>query len=118
MSRQIPVLLVLLAAAAAYPQDRRVEGRLARYKREWRKLDHKPGFGTQRKQYVRLAQDVARLGTREAVQFLIPKTRDPRYTSFHGEMLRLLSRYASDNEEVEFLMREHMGPDDPYRNLA
>jgi hypothetical protein len=117
VSRRIPVLLLLLAAAA-YPQGRRADDRLARHKREWRKLDHKTGFVRQRKHYIRLAEDVASLGTSEAVQFLIPKTREPRYVSFHGELLRLLARHAPDNEEVEFLMREHMGPDDPYRSLA
>jgi HEAT repeat protein len=117
VSRRIPVLLLLLAAAA-FPQDRRRSDRLARFKLEWRKIDQKSGFGTQRKQYIRLAQDIAKLGTREAVQFLIPKTRDPRYAAFHGDLLRLLAKYAAGNEEVEFLMREHMAPDDPYRGQA
>lgn len=117
MSLRIPVLLLLLVAAAI-PQDRRHEGRLGRHKREWRKLDQKSGFGRQRKQYVRLAEDIAVLGTPEAVQFLVPKTREPRYASFKGEMLKKLARYAPDNEEVEFLMREHMSPDDPYRSQA
>jgi hypothetical protein len=110
--------LTLLLVAAAIPQDRRREDRLARHKREWRKLDQKSGFARQRKQYVRLAEDIAVLGTPEAVQFLIPKTREPRYAGFKGDMLRLLARYAPDNEEVEFLMREHMSPDDLYRSQA
>jgi HEAT repeat protein len=115
--RRAPVLLLLLIAAA-FPQDRRSADRLVRYKREWRKLDQKSGFGTQRKQYVRLAEDIAKLGTPEALQFLVPKTRELRHTSFHGELIRLLAKYGVDNEEVEFLMREHMSRDSPYRNTA
>jgi HEAT repeat protein len=115
--RRIPVLLLLLVAAA-FPQDRRDADRLARYKREWRKLDQKSGFGTQRKQYVRLAEDIAKLGTPQALQFLVPKTREPRYATFHGDLLRLLAKYGPENEDVEFLMREHMSPDSPYRSLA
>jgi HEAT repeat protein len=108
----------LLLTASAFPQDRKQADGLARYKLEWRKLDLKSGFGTQRRQYVRLAEDIAKLGTPEAVQFLIPKTRDPRYASSHGDILRLLAKYAPGNDEVEFLMREHLAPDDPYRHLA
>jgi len=117
VSLRISVLLLLLVAAAI-PQDKRREDRLSRHKREWRKLDQKRVFGTQRKQYVRLAEDIAVLGTREALQFLIPKTRNAHYLSFHGDMLRLLARNGTENDEVEFLMREHMAPDDRYRILA
>ena len=112
-----PVLLLLLVASA-FPQDRRQTDRLARYKLEWRKLDQKSGFGTQRKQYVRLADDIAKLGTPEAAHFLIPKTREPRYTEFHGDLLRMLAKYFPENDEVEFLMQEHMALEDPYRDIA
>ena len=119
MSLRVPVLLLLLVAAA-FPQDRRREDRLDRHKREWRRLNQKAAFGfqRQRKQYVRLAEDIAKLGTREALQFLIPKTRDPRCHNYHGSMLRLLARYGTENDDVDFLMREHMAPDDRYRSLA
>ena len=117
MLRRSPVLLLLLVASAV-PQDRRQGDRLARYKLEWRKLDKKAGFGIQRKQYVSLAEDIAKLGTPEAAQFLIQKTREPRYTRFHGALLRLLAKYFPENDEVEFLMQEHMALEDRYRDDA
>jgi HEAT repeat protein len=108
----------LLLVASAVPQDRGQSDRLTRYKREWRKLDQKSGFGTQRKQYVRLGQVIAKLGTRGAAQFLIPKTREPRHAVFHGNLLRLLAKHFPENDEVEFLMQEHMALEDPYRDTA
>ncbi len=117
MLRRVPVLLLLLVAAA-FPQDRGSADRLARHKREWRKLDQKRGFAPQRKHYVRLAEDLAMLGTPEAIQFLIAKTREPRYAAFHGDLLRYLAKYGKGDEGVEFLMREQMSPGSTFRSLA
>lgn len=117
MLRRVPVLLLLLAAAA-FAQDRGRADRLDRHKREWRKLDQKTGFVPRRKQYIRLAEDIAALGTPEAFRFLIPKTREPRYASFHGDLLRYLAKYGKEDEEVEFLMREQMSPESTFRSRA
>ncbi|MDH3590411.1 MAG: hypothetical protein OER88_00935, partial [Planctomycetota bacterium] len=114
------LLLVLGVLAWAGPTEELQAERLRALKGQLRKLRMaiKQGAPVPPDRQYEALEEIARLRTLPAQQYLAEIARNPLYADIEGQILELLDRYAPDSVVASNLFDGHMMSGDPHRALA